>query len=137
MDGVFAAARLALAQLDRSVALLFPPAEAREAAPAQQAAQQAAASEDAEWEEVLPPPLFSAPRSEKEAALAEDAAVSESLRGVLVDLRARLPTLTKAVSELSCAAVDDAQRSSLLQEALALRNAVEVALQRYGAHLQA
>ncbi len=126
MDAAFAAARTCLARLDSCVELLHAP---RDAPAAEDEEAWEAAGEESDDDDVLrqaPPP------SRPDAAeAAPDDTVLEALRGVLCDLRVHAAALSRAATELECVVVDDNQRGALLQEALTLKAAVAVAIQRY------
>ena len=121
VEPLFAAVRSCLGQLDAAVELSH-------------AAADAPARGDGECWEDVPAALPLVAGAGQASAGEQDAAVVEALRGVLRDLNARLAELKTAVTELGNTAVDDSQRVPLLQEALALKNAAEVALRRGAAY---
>jgi hypothetical protein len=127
VDAAFAAARTCLARLDSCVELLYAPREAPAAE--DEEAWEAACGDESDDDDALrqaPPP------SRPDAAeAAPDDTVLEALRGVLCDLRVHAAALSRAATELECVVVDDNQRGALLQEALTLKAAVAVAIQRY------
>jgi hypothetical protein len=120
VEPLFVAVRSSLAQLDAAVALSSATADVP-------------AGDDAEWEDV-PAALPLVAGGRLAAAGEQDVAVQEALRGVLRDVAARLAELKAAVAELGNTAVDDSQRVPLLQEALTLKTAAEVALKRGAAY---
>jgi hypothetical protein len=118
VEPLFLAVRSSLAQLDAAVSLSAATADAP----------------DAECWEDVPAALPLVAGGGQAAAGEQDAAVAEALRGTLRTLSARLVELKAAVVELSNTAVDDSQRVTLLQEALLLKTATEVALKRGAAY---
>lgn len=82
---------------------------------------------DDEWEDVQAPGLLAGRKTDAQPQ--HDAAVAELLGAAVSRLRDRvLPALEAAIATLGCSVVDDAERAGLLQAALGLRTAVQLAL---------